>query len=127
MRTSLLIFVLAAFVPFVFVEAQGYGDYVDPEAKELGTQLADLTQKVIDETKDSGVKAKLTEARSALLDKMEDWKWRINRGMRSANLAYDIAKKESQQFIDAASPENKAAIKKVLQEMDKKTKAVRKG
>ncbi|XP_069685861.1 uncharacterized protein [Periplaneta americana] len=109
MRTSLLIFVLAAFVPFVFVEAQSNGDHQDPKAKELGKQLADLTQKVIDETRDSEVKAQLTQARSVLLENVNQWKLRIDRGMGPV-MFFEKIKKALPQFTEAASSENKGGL-----------------
>ncbi|XP_069685883.1 uncharacterized protein [Periplaneta americana] len=109
MRTSLLIFVLAAFVHFVFAEAQS-DDYDDPKFEEIVTQLTNLTQKVIDETKNSGVKDQLTEARPKYLHYVKEWKWAINRGMRSAIVSYNLINKRSQQLIKAASPENKGEL-----------------
>ncbi|XP_069683520.1 uncharacterized protein [Periplaneta americana] len=122
MRTSLLIFVLGAFVPFFFVEVAS--DTIS-DSEELGDQLADLTQKVIGETKDSGVKAQLTQTRSYLLEDVDQWKLRVERGMKSVKTYYGYVKKGTSPFIDAASAQNKAALEKVLKGMDEVNQEVR--
>ncbi|XP_069683521.1 uncharacterized protein [Periplaneta americana] len=124
MRTSLLIFVLGAFVPFFFVEVASETLH---NPKVVVDRLEDSTQKVIDETKDSGVKAKLIQARADLLGEIYRWHLAVEGRVKRVQMHYDKVKKGTSPFIDAASTQNKVDLHDILDQMYRWTRFAKRG
>ncbi|XP_069690043.1 uncharacterized protein [Periplaneta americana] len=115
MRTSLLIFVLAA---FVLLETASGQATKEPKASELSAKLTILYDRVIAGVEDGEKKDQLTKERKRLFNILQGWSSGITvKGKKKVKQTYDKIMEKSPQFIDVASPEDKAEIEDTLKKI----------
>ncbi|XP_069685860.1 uncharacterized protein [Periplaneta americana] len=111
MRTSLLIFVLAAFVPFFFVEAASDTTTKEPKPGEVTGQLVGLLEKVIWDVKDPEENSKLGQTKYEIGKLLLQWNGALHqRYKKKVKKTYEQIMERIPQFLDVASPENKGEL-----------------
>ncbi|XP_069690042.1 uncharacterized protein [Periplaneta americana] len=118
MRTSLLIFVLAAFVSIVLFETASGQATKKPKSSALVGNLIVLIDRVIGNVEDKEKKDELTQERKRLRNILQGWHSGITvNGKKKVKQTYDKIMEKTPQFIDLADDQTKAKIEDILKKI----------